>query len=202
MIYARIIIPTTRKNKTRSTLWVLCQARPHPDIASIAGGLDWRNTGGLFDKSYNFPRIYNATLLREGWTPETAEDNRRDYAGFTEDRTENPGALIVRGRSLGELSATIDRTHSAAIVRYQVRGFAHPTKGEYEYLSNTLTPLLIDAVDSRRYELFVEAVQGVEKSMRDSLRRIRVDVDVLENHMRQAIETLNRSVLCHDFTAE
>ena len=186
----------TRKGEKRLTQWGVWQERPYPDITSHGGRLRWQNGGGAFGECGNPARglenKYGAVLLRDGWTEETAKDNREDYAGFIPyQKTEAiPGAITYRGRNLGETQAEIDLRGTWQGVSFRVRGFDRATGAEAAFLAEQIKPALLAFVEANRAELKAEAVEALRAGMAERLRDAESSLDALESEAEEAIKQL------------
>ena len=153
-----------KKGVFKETLWGICQDSPVPYCSN--GLYNWE---GIPPSTHDgLPEIYRFALLREGWTPETAEYNRRDYAGFNG----NGGGIIFRGRDLGEITGTIDNSG----VCYFFGGL---TEGAFDFLCAQVAPSLIKAASDNKTVLQAEAIERLRRefddalfSMRENLRRL------------------------------
>lgn len=184
----------TAKGKTQDTTWQVWQEHPFP---SISGGshLKWENGGGIFPqyghKAEGIGAKYKAVLLRAGFTPEDAQDNRNDYAGFRpyingKNGDPLPGTIILRGRDMGETSAEIDRDW----VRFRVTGYDTPTEGEKKFLAAQVAPHLLAYIAAHKAELYAEAVEGVKATVTRNLTEARERLVELEQEARAAIAKL------------
>ena len=187
----------TAKDRTQETTWGIYQDRPYPSIAGRCGyGAQWQGGDGIFSE-YGRPAAgladkYSAVLLREGYTPETAVDNRNDYAGFTayDEPTETPGVIVFRGRSLGETSADIDTRPYGTGVWFKVRNRETPTATEKAMLAEQVAPALIEAIKEHAAELRAEAIAGIRSSIVEQVRDARTRLDALEADGLAAVDAL------------
>jgi hypothetical protein len=188
----------TKKNCKMLTTWGVWQLHPYPDIAGYSGSFKWRNGEGLFDQGNNpstgLERAYKAVLLREGWTPETAKDSRMDYAGFEWDdcgllKQTMPGAIIFRGKSLGETSAEIrpDQRNSAF---FRVHGFDCAVGLEDAFLQEQIAPSLLTFVRNNAGALRAEAIEKIHAHFALKILDARKSIDDLEHEADLALTKL------------
>lgn len=181
----------TKKGQTQNTQWGVWQERPFPDIEK-GGRFKWRNGEGLFP-NFNGPaqgigRNYTAVLLRSDLTKR--ENNRKDYAGYQEDRNtpENPGCIVYRGKSLGETSIKID-SHGYATIRTRYGSYPDTTTaGEREFVKAAVVPGLIAFIEANRAELKAEAIAAIRETVKRNLADARQDIDELEAEAEAAIK--------------
>ena len=186
------ITVSAKKGHERATLWLIKQIRPFP---SISGGhsMGWQGGDGLFGEYGNPARgignSYRAELLRSDFSHETATGNRCDFAGYTPERNgpENPGAIVLRGKSLGETSVEID---SNGWSRWRVRGFDTPTDGETAFLNEQVLPSLLSAIQANAADLRREAIEGIRESCAQAISEARETLDKLEREALKAIAAL------------
>lgn len=187
---------TTAKSREQVTTWGIWQDRPYPSIDGGGYRARWSNCGGVFPEYGNpakgLEAKFSAVLLREGYTPETATGNRNDYAGFVPCRETEaiPGAIMFRGRSLGEVSAEIDTRPHGCGVWWKVRGGETPTETEKALLREQVEPVLVAAVDEHAAELRREAVEGIRETCKNAIAEARKALDTLEQEAQAAIAAL------------
>ena len=187
----------TKKGCKMLTTWGVWQSHPYPDIEGHSGSFKWRNGGGLFGQFGNPPtglaNEYQAVLLREGWTPETAQNNRNDYAGFEwndygQPKQTLPGCIIFRGKSLGEMSAEIRADD--AYVSFRVHECDYATESERAFLKEQITPSLLAFVRDNTVPLKVEVVQKITARFVSEIVDARKCIDILENEAGQVLTRL------------
>ncbi len=184
---------TTKKGITQETQWLVWQNRPYPDIEK-AGSWKWRNGDGLFS-DFNGPargigRNYSAVLLRSDLDMTKRENNRKDYAGYKDGQNdkENPGCIVYRGKSLGELSITIDGNGYATI---RTRYGEYPdttTPGEREFINREIVPYLLAFIEANRAELKAQAIAGIRQQVSDRITEAKDAIDRLSREAEAAIK--------------
>ena len=188
----------TKKGCKMLTTWGIWQLHPYPDIEGHSGSFKWRNGGGLFGQFGNPPtglaNEYQAVLLREGWTPETAQDNRKDHAGFEwndygQPKQTLPGCIIFRGKSLGEMFAEI-RIDRDDYVSFRVRGSDYATESELAFLKEQIAPSLLAFVRGNTIPLKVEAVQKIKAQFASKVFDVRESINILENEASAVLARL------------
>lgn len=188
----------TKKDCKMLTTWGVWQVHPYPDIEGHSGTFKWRNGGGLFGQCGNPPtglgNEYGAVLLREGWTPETALDNRKDHAGYkwfdyNEPMQVTPGAIVYRGKSLGETQAEM-RSGRDGFVSFRVRGFDTPTDSERNFLQEQVAPKLLDFVRDNAASLKAEVVQEIKARFASEISEARKCINELQDQANAAIARL------------
>ena len=191
----------TAKGRTQDMVWGIYQQRPYPSIAARGGdGAQWHGGDGIFSE-YGRPPAgladkYRAVLLREGYTPETATNTRNDYAGFAPylagggQSDPLPGALVYRGRSLGETEADIDTRPHGTGVWFKVRTRETPTATEKALLNEQVAPALLEAIQQHAAALRTEAIDGIRASCESNIRDARARLDKLESEADTAIAAL------------
>lgn len=198
------ITVSTKKGHEQKTRWIVSQSRPYPDIEGVYG-LQWRNAGGLLPKygqAKDKPTIgneYRCFLLRSDFNPATATDNRNDFAGFSPGlvykdgvrvlEPELPGAIELRGKSLGEMSVTFGNNPEWPDIH--VRGYGnHPTSSEREWIKATIIPALRQFIADNADSLKAEAVETLKNDVSVRLASYRADLDKMEKQMNEAIALL------------
>ena len=183
---------STKKGHTQDTRWAVWQSSPYPSLSKYH---TWENDGGLNDR-YETPQLekeYVCALLRSDFAPETAKDNRTDYAGFNEgykyeggvrfNVPENPGTIVLRGCSLGELRLTIkpDWQYGTDI---QVRGYGGSgSRFERDWITDNIKPHLLAYIKANEASLKTEATERLKASVESTL------VDA-ERQLSKARETM------------
>ena len=181
----------TKKGTVQATLWEVWQNHPWPDIAK-GGHFQWRNADGLFSE-YNHPaqgigRNYTAVLLRSDLTER--QHNRKDYAGYQDDKSApaNPGCIVYRGKSLGELSITID---GAGYAEIRARYGEYPdttTPGEREFVKASIVPYLVAYIEANRDSLKADAMAAIRETVKRNLADAREAIAKLEAEAEAAIK--------------
>jgi hypothetical protein len=183
---------STKQNEVQILRWLVVQETPHPDISSNGGSrLQWRNDGGLFGH-YGQPaegigERYDCYLLASDVADVPENYNRTHFAGYVAysgDKTPKPGAMIVRGKSLGEMTI-----HFGANTQYQeikVHGFDSPTHGEREVIRNLVVPKLVYFIQANKGELKDYAVKQIKERMQRVIAEVRTTVDSMESEISQA----------------
>ena len=185
----------TKKGESKETTWGVWQNTPCPDIEGHSGRLQWRNGGGVFGE-YGRPAAglgasFSAVLLRDGYTEETAEGNRADYAGFVpyQKTEETPGAIVYRGRSLGETSAEI-QPGTFAEVLFRVRGYDRATGAEAAFLAAQVAPVLLAFAKDNARDLKADAITELCTRMAARVKETRESLDKCEAEACAAIAAL------------
>lgn len=182
---------TTKKGTAQLTTWEVWQNHPWPDIEK-GGRFQWRNADGLFG-TYTSPargigRNYTAVLLRSDLAER--QHNRKDYAGYRDGQNdkENPGCIVYRGKSLGELSITIDGNGYATI---RTRYGEYPdttTPGEREFIKREIVPYLLAFIEANRAELKAQAIAGIRQQVADRITEAKDAIDRLSREAEAAIK--------------
>ncbi len=187
------ITVNTKKDTKQDTTWAVTQDRPYP---SIKGGFSmrWGNAGGLLPQ-YGHPAeglgtSYTATLLRADFTPETAQNNRNDSAGYDG----NPG-LVYRGRDMGEVTAEIKPSgHSETgwWVSFRTGWGSSLTATESALMNDQVAPRLVEYVLNHADELKADAIADIEARVAEQIVDARTDIGRLEREMEQAINAIKK----------
>lgn len=192
---------STKKDHAQTTRWLVTQSRPYPDITSEGSTLAWRNAGDLFPSYRNshaptrLPSEYTCHLLREDIDPGKLDGSRRDHAGFNPGYTyqdgqripqpDNPGALVLRGHSLGEMSITFSGNPDWPDIK--VRGFDTPTPAERAWIKANIVPGLKSFIEANSASLRAAAVASLRDDMTARIATARLQLEQLE---KQAFEAL------------
>ena len=198
------IAVSTKKGHEQKTRWHVSLSRPYPDIHGVSG-LEWRNAGGLipqYGQSKTKPTLgneYRCFLLRSDFNPDTATNNRNDFAGFSPGlvyvdgvrvlQPELPGSIELRGKSLGEMSVTFGNNPEWPDIT--VRGYGNrPTPAERDWIKAEIVPALRQFIEENRDSLKAEAVAALKKDVAERLAGYRADLDKMEKQMAAAIASL------------
>ena len=184
----------TKKGEKRMTTWGLTQDHPWPSLGGSCGRLAWQDNN-IFPR-YGQPAAglgnkYYATLLRSDWTPENSNNNRLDYAGYVEDRSETaaPGSITLRGKSMGETSATIGVRPDSNYCSWKVRGFDAPTPGEVAFL-RTIESALVSGIRENEKSLRQQAIIEIKESIDNQIDDARLNLDKLQIEADEAKKKL------------
>lgn len=142
---------------------------------------------------------YRCFLLRSDFDPATATDNRGDFAGYSPGlvykdgvrvlEPELPGAIELRGKSLGEMSVTFGNNPEWPDI--QVRGYGnHPTTAERDWIKTAIIPALRQFIADNAASLKAEAVAALKSDVSARLASYRADLDKMEKQMNEAIASL------------
>ena len=192
---------STKKDHSQTTRWLVTQSRPYPDITSEGSTLAWRNAGDLFPSYRNnhapvrLPAEYVCRLLREDIDPTKLDNSRRDHAGFNPGyvyqdgqrihQPDNPGAIVLRGHSLGEMSVSFSGNPDWPDIK--VRGFDTPTPAERAWIKANIIPGLLAHIENASLSLRAAAVASLRDDMAARIATARLQLDQLE---KQALESL------------
>ena len=184
----------TKKGEKRMTTWGLTQDHPWPSLSGSCGRLTWQDNS-IFPR-YGAPatgldKRYHAALLRSDWNPENAKNNRQDYAGYVEDRSETaaPGSITLRGKSMGETSATIGVRPDSNYCSWKVRGFDAPTPGEVAFL-RTIESALVSGIRENEKSLRQQAIMEIKESIDNHMSEARLNLGKLQLEADEAKKKL------------
>jgi hypothetical protein len=197
MIQASFSI-STKKGESQPTRWLIVQDHPHPDLEMVCVKPRWRNAEGLFP-SYNRPatgigKRFTCYLLSTT-APESlgADYNRTHFAGFVidlrKDPTPNPGAIVLRGKSLGEtqIRLTIERgSFRDPDIRVN-NGCAYPSRAEREVLAPLIIPPLQAAIMDNLDFLQAAAVTATRARMHKELETLQASIRDLASQIDQSV---------------
>jgi hypothetical protein len=193
---------STKKGHSQLTRWHVSQSRPYPDLER----LEWRNTAGLipnYNNQYKAPTIgteYRCFLLRSDFDPATATGNRSDFAGFESGLSydsngnrvhlpENPGAIELRGKSLGEMCVTFGNNPEWPEIT--VRGYGGTaTTAEREWMETAIIPALRAYIQANAATLKAEAVASLKADTESRISEARRKIDDAEKKMAEVIAKL------------
>ena len=195
---------STKKDHQQTTRWLITQSRPYPCITASGSALVWHNSGGLFPSYRNnhaptrLPAEYTCHLLREDIDPAKMDNSRLDHAGFNPGYTyqdgqrvpqpDNPGAIVLRGHSLGELSIAFRGNPDWPDIK--VRGFDPPTPAERSWIKENIVPALRAHIENASISLRAAAVASLKKDMAARIDAARAQLDQLEKQANDALALL------------
>ena len=198
------ITVSTKKDHAQTTRWLVTQSRPCPDITSEGSTLAWRNSGDLFPSYRNnhapvrLPSEYTCHLLREDIDPATLDGSRRDHAGFNPGyiyqdgqripQPDNPGAIVLRGHSLGEMSISFSGNPEWPEIK--VRGYDTPTPAERAWIKANIVPGLRAHIENSSLSLRAASVSALRDDMAARIATARVQLDQLEKQANDALALL------------
>lgn len=198
------ITVSTKKEHAQTTRWLITQSRPYPCITASGSALVWHNSGDLFPSYRNnhaptrLPSEYVCHLLREDITPDKMDGSRRDHAGYNPGpiyqdgarlaNPDNPGAVVLRGHSLGEMSITFSGNPDWTDIK--VRGFDTPTPAERAWIKDNIVPALRAYIESNAASLRAAAVSALKEDMAARIAAARAQVDQLETQANDALALL------------
>ena len=176
--HAFILTPpplSAKRGDSQPLAFSIYQHRPFPSITGYGGRLQWTNLDTLSPNQYqnqtgpHLPTTFTLHQLRSDLLNVCGD--RRDHAGYNG----NPGAIVYRGQSLGELSATVQLAGAWEHVRWNVTGAAA------KWLADSLDQWLIDTIKAQLPQLQAEAIAGVRASMYEQVQAIRDSIERLES---------------------
>lgn len=200
MIQASFTI-STKKGESQPTRWIIVQDHPWPDIEMSCGKPRWRNADGLFP-TWNRPaegigKRFICYLLASN-APESIGPNfnRTHFAGFVEPKSYsnpepkiNPGAIMLRGKSLGEtqIRLTIERGAFGEFPDIRViNGSEYPSKAEREILTALVVPPLKAAILDNLDFLQAAAVTATRAKMHRCIQELEASIRDLAAQIDQA----------------
>ena len=194
------ITVSAKKGDKQITRWLVTKGHPYP---SIAPGPRWENAGNLFPHGKDAkPTLENDVLcylLRSDFNVDKMTGDRRDFAGYVPLSYDNhgrrvmeggnPGCIIYRGESLGEMRVTFGRNPAWADI--SVRGYGHtPTAGERAWIETQIVERLRQFISYNAASLHADAVERLKKDVRERLQKHREELDEMEEQMNAAIAAL------------
>ena len=202
----RLTVKTTKTAAPQPVAFIILQDADFPYIDGHMPHMSWRN-GPTFPTPYppqppTVAQIFKAYQLRADLEPEDlpADWNRNHLAGYTPyksahamtEQKPNPGAIIYRGQTLGELSVEIQ--HPAHLtgpaIWSKVRDFTNPTPGESAFIKEQIAPALLAFIAANRPSLHAEAVETTAAHVAKLLKDTRERLDELETKAAQALAAL------------
>ena len=183
----------TKKGEDQPTRWLVVQQIPYPDLHGDAGRLRWRNMEGLA-QSYGNPavgigKVWDCYLLTP--TAQPGKDfNRSEFAGWQDYNTMavNGGAIMFRGKTLGEMSIRAHADSRFPIIR--VRGHETPTQSEMDMIKALIIPKLVDFVGGRKEALRSEAIGRIKETFERKLAMARKQIQPLASESEEIIRKL------------
>lgn len=193
MIKVRINVET-KKNCVTQTIWGIRQIAPNPDFEGTCGTFRWRNAGGLIPRwrpvdmeKPNIGQNYVCDLLRND-TEEHDINSRCSHAGYVEDvKTgwSNPGVIVLRGESLGEMSIWFEGNLWPSI---NVRSHCTPTDGERNFIKAHVVPYLLEHIERNKTGLKADAIRDLRINVQNRLDGARNRLRQLDDEMTKAID--------------
>ena len=198
------ITVSAKKGHTQATRWLITQCRPFPDLHA-ASGVTWRNAQGLIpqygmsDKTPTIGTEYRCQLLRSDYEASKATGNRNDFAGFDTMYTyvrgvrvplpPLPGAIELRGKSLGEMCVTFGANPDYP--ETTVRGFGNQaTPSEREWVNLEIVPALREYIAQNAASLKAQAVADLKADVAKSVAEFRAYLDAAEAKMNGLLAKL------------
>lgn len=191
---------STKKGHEQNTRWHVSLSRPFPDMERG----EWRNASGLIPQygSKGKPTLgneYRCFLLRSDFEQDKATGNRNDFAGFSPGlvyvdgvrvlQPDLPGAIELRGKSLGEMFVTFGNNPEWPDI--SVRGYGGTaTPAERDWIFAQIIPGLRQFIADNAERLKAEAVESLKKDTAERLAGYRADIDRMEKQMAAAIAAL------------
>lgn len=195
---------STKKDHAQTTRWLVTQSRPYPCITASGSALVWHNSGDLFPSYRNnhaptrLPSEYTCHLLREDIDPAKLDNSRRDHAGFNPGfsyhdgqripQPDNPGAIVLRGHSLGEMSITFSGNPDWPDIK--VRGYDTPTPAERAWIKDNIIPSLKSFIEANAASLRAAAVSALRDDMAARIATARAQLSQLEKQANDALTLL------------
>lgn len=195
---------STKKDHQQITRWLVTQSRPYPCVTASGSTLVWHNSGDLLPSYRNnnapvrLPSEYICHLLREDIDPAKLDNSRRDHAGFNPGYTYqdgqripqpvNPGALVLRGHSLGEMSISFSGNPEWPDIK--VRGYDTPTPAERAWIKDNILPGLRAYIDANSASLRAAAVASLRDDMAARIATARAQLSQLEKQANEALTLL------------
>lgn len=194
------ITVSVKKGDSQTTRWLVKKGHPYP---SIDHGPRWGNAGNLFphgkDAKPTLENDVRCYLLRSDFNVDNMTGDRRDFAGYVplsyDNRGRrvtdggNPGCIIYRGESLGEMSVTFGRKPAWPDISVREYGHTH-TAGERAWIKTQIVEPLRHFIDANAASLHADAVERLKKDVREHLQKHRAELDKMEEQMNAAIAAL------------
>lgn len=195
---------SAKKDHAQTTRWLITQSRPYPCITASGSALVWHNSGDLFPSYRNnhapvrLPAEYTCYLLREDIDPATLDNSRRDHAGYNPGyvyqdgqritQPDNPGAIVLRGHSLGEMSISFSSNPDWPDIK--VRGFDPPTPAERSWIKKNIVPGLLAHVETNSASLRAAVVEALRADMAARIATARAQLSQLAKQANEALTLL------------
>lgn len=178
------ILTTTvsaKKGDKQTSRWLIAQDRPYPNLEIKYGRAEWTHVDGILKG--DLPENYRAYLLRSDIEVKDIplSWDRTHLAGFGP----NPGSLVYRGRTLGEMTCEITRRH--AYLGWRVGYNASLSSAETDWLAAQLGP---------QFREFIAAnLASLKKDVIDYLRtRCEREIGVARKLIEDADETITSAI--------
>lgn len=180
-----------KKDETFLTRWLITQDIPYPCIGSNGSSIQWDNLGGL-KANYGIKaqgigeRYYCYLLTPTGDIPESY--NRTHFAGYKHQpggygtpEVINPGAIVYRGRDMGEMSVNFMGNPEYPDIK--VTGSDSPTAGERDFIKRQLVPFLAEFIATNHAGLREQAIERIKERMRTATAEARKQVTLCEEQI-------------------
>jgi len=180
---------STKKGETQTLHFLVYHEVTYPDITTECGGFKWRNGGGLFPQyncKFEFPAAYRCHLLKpDAVVTGDYSYNRHDLAGFEG----NPGAMTLRGQSLGEMSIDIGANPQWPGIRVNV--FNTPSPKERETITALVVPKLLQFIAANKTALRAAAIAQIKARFESQIAEAHKAIDKLRAEADEVLAKLN-----------
>lgn len=180
-----------KKEETFLTRWLITQDIPYPCIGNIGSSIQWNNLGGLKGQFGNKApgigeKYYCYLLTPTGDIPESY--NRTHFAGYKHQpggygtpEVINPGAIVYRGRSMGEMSVSFMGNPEYPDIK--VMGSNSPTPGERDFIKWQIVPLLTEFIATNRDGMREQVIERIKERMRAATAEARKQLALCEEQI-------------------
>jgi hypothetical protein len=179
-----IMYKPTKNSNPAKTMWEIYQRIDYPSIQGSANYPQWEReqvTG-----NWTATAEYHFALLRSDYDPATAENSRKDHAGYDN----NPGSLTVRGVTMGEITGTIKQYGDANPAYMSFTRCDRPTDGQISYLEQHFLPGLVEGILFYKKQLQEDATKRTIDAYERSLSDLKEQIVKLEIEKNARIEKL------------
>lgn len=192
---------TTKKDTTQTTRWIVTQSHPHPSF-NATYGIRLQDDEGLL-KGHKLAKHYRCFLLRsdKDFMVEALTGTRKDHAGYSDGlvydekgnyvmRRENPGSIIYRGSSLGEVYVEFGNNPDYPSI--SVRNcYGNTAAGsERKFIMENVVPKLREFIEANSASLHAEAVAKLAARVDEMIAKARKELKECEDQLRAAIAKL------------
>ena len=195
----RVFIPVEPKKGAKAeTLWKVAQNREYAYIDCSCSTLRWRNDNGIFPAYGNkrgLPRVYSVMQLRLDIDEAGEKNDLTDGAGYIvrehgKDDYTTPGAIALRGQTLGVITAEISFHNGEPWARWKVRDYKEPSPGERDWLNKNILPGLAAFIQNRKAELRRDCLEAMRLDLETKTFEARQSLAALEVEAKQAMREL------------
>jgi hypothetical protein len=198
---------TTKKNTSQLTRWIVTREPIYPSIHMQYSSLRWQDENLLSNKEApKLPYRFDCFLLRSDVDPENYEfkGTRVDHAGFEQGYTydpetgmrvpidPNPGCIIYRGASLGEMRVTFKSyTYDALCADMEVRGIGNSAHGaERAFIKEQIVPKLQEFILANDKALYDHAVERTKARATEAIEKAKKELADAEAKMMAVLAKL------------